>query len=212
MPEPGATPGEAPTVEVDTTPTSIEERRADELRARPLLVFVHTDPDVCDGTCEGACQRYFHTDENLFTDAKVSLAVRAYRTVWMTPEEAAAEPLLEDTGDVLPRLVLLDVARDARTVAHGKRLKASRFYGQLRKTSDRFYRERLDGVVKKHLKLLDAYDRLAVEESRLQDRLTRTTNLDKIHDLEDELDDLKDEREELDRRVEDLWRLTLREL
>ena len=201
-----------PTVEIEGPPTTIEERRLDELRARPLLVFVRLDPDACDGECKGACQRYYDADETLFRDAKIGLGTRAYRTVWITPEDASAEPLLADTGDALPRLVLLDVAREQSVAMAGKSLKAKRFYAQLRKVADRFYKERLDGIVKKHLKLLDAYDKLTVRESAIQDRLTRTTNLDKIHDLEDELDDLRDERQDVDRRVEDLWRLSLREL
>lgn len=193
-------------------PQTTEERRLDELRSRPLLVFVHTDPDVCDGECKGACQRYFDTDADVFGDLKVGLGVRAFRTVWITPADASAEPLLADTGDQLPRLVLLDVAREQSVVVHTKTLKPKRLYAQLRKVSDRFYTQRLDGIVKKHVKLLDAYDKLAIRDSAIQERLTRTTNLDKIHDLEDELDDLHDEKQDLDRRVEDLWRLSLREL
>lgn len=193
-------------------PTTIEERLQDGLRARPLIVFVHLDADLCEGDCKGACERYYEADTSLFSDAKVSLATRAFRTVWMTPEEAAADPLLKDTGDQVPRLVVMDVARDKSAVTHSKGIKAKRFYAQLKKLSDRFYKQGLDKVVKKHLKLLDAYDKLAIRESGIQERLTRTTKLDKIHDLEDDLDEVKDERQELDRQVEDLWRLTLRDL
>jgi hypothetical protein len=193
-------------------PTTVEGRRLDPLRARPILVFVHTDPNVCDGQCRGACQRYFDTDAEVFGDAKIGLGVRACRTVWITPEDASAEPLLTGTGDDLPRLVLLDVARDQSVVLQGKGLQAKRLYTQIRKLADRFYRERIDTIVKKHLKHLDAYDKLAQQESVIQERLTQTTNLDKIHDLEDDLDQVREERQELDRQVEDLWRLSLREL
>lgn len=210
--EPAPTEGEAPTIELEQPPTTVEERRVDELRGRPFVVFVRLDADACDGNCKGACERYFEADAALFGDVKVSLATRAFRTVWMTPEEAAAEPLLADTGDQVPRLVLLDVARDVSVVTHGKSLKAKRFYAQLKRVSDRFYKERLDGIVKKHLKLLDGYDKLTIREGAIRERLSRTSSLTKIHDLEDELDEVKDERKDLDVKVEDLWRLTLRKL
>ncbi len=196
----------------EPAPSTVEARRQDELRARPLLVFVHTDPNACDGKCEGACQRYFDADEEVFGDEKVSLGSRAFRRLWMTPEDAAKEPLLANTTEHLPRLVILDIARDASVVVHGKGLKAKRFYGQLKKASDRFYRERLDGIVRKHLKMLGTYDKLAQRESAIQERLTRTKDLRKVHDLEDDLDGLRDERQELDRKVEDLWDLSLRDL
>ena len=193
-------------------PTATSDRRHHPLLGKPLAVLVHTDPETCDGSCRGACGRYIDLQEQAFSKEKVLLALRAFRRIRMSPEDAAAEPLLEGHGDAVPRLVLIDVARDDVVVLSGSGVSSSRVYKQLKVVAGGFYKERLDGIVKKHTKKLDAHDKLAIEEQRLTEQLSRATNDRKARKLEVERDHIKDAQEDLDREIEALWRLTLREL
>jgi hypothetical protein len=193
-------------------PTAAAERTDHPLLGTPIAILIHTDPDTCDGKCRGACGRYLDLEEQVLGNEKVLLALQAFRRIRMNPEDAATEPLLEGHGDALPRIVLIDVARDDAVVLSGSGVSATKVYKQLKTMADGFFEVRLDNVVKKHLKLLAAHDKLAVEEQRLTEQLSRVTNDRKLEKLEDEKDDLEDAQRDLDKEIEGLWRLTLREL
>jgi hypothetical protein len=192
---------------------SVDERILDPLLSRPLIVFVHDDPELCDGKCAGACQRYFDIEAQVFGREKILLAMRAFRPIRMTGEQAKAEPLLADVEPAaVPRLVFLDVARGRTVVLDGSRAKASRVYGEMKKMASVFYRERLDTVVKKHQKILGQHDKLAQEEFRVREQQSLTTDERRAKKLEKQLDEIKEEQEELDRKVDDLWDLTIKPL
>ena len=98
-----------------------------------------------------------------FGEEKVALASRAFRCVRMTPEDAAREPLLADTGEAFPRLVVLDPARnDVKVLDKERDLGPRPVYAAMRKIADRFYEgARVDKLVKQNQKLLAALDKLA---------------------------------------------------
>ena len=149
----------------------------------------------------------------VLSDEKVALAFRAFRTVKMTSEAADKEPLLKKSGKAVPRLVLLDIAREKKTYMQNKQLKAKKVYAALRKTSDRFYNEKLDKIVKKHVKILGKLDKLAREEVDLIDKKEKKaedTESSKYKKLSKELDELREEQEELRKEASDLWDLTAR--
>lgn len=206
--------GDVAPTEDETPPAAPtrEERMRDRLLQKPILVFVHDDPDRCDGSCGGACQRMYDAEEQVFGQEKIQLAAHGFRMVRITPAAAAEEPLLEDATGDLPRVVLLDVARGTATVLDGSRLKASAVWSAMRKTADAFYDGRLETVVKQHMKLLAEHDKLGAEEYALTDRMAREDDDRKRDRLGEELDDLHDAQRELDRQIADLWDLGLRDL
>ena len=149
-------------------------------------------------------------EDFVLSDEKVALAFRAFRTVKMTSEAADKEPLLEKSGKAVPRLVLLDIAREKKTYVQNKQLKAKKVYAALRKTSDRFYNEKLDKIVKKHVKILIELNKLGREEVELIDKKEKAgdTESSKYKKLSKELDELREKQEELRKDAGNLWSLT----
>ena len=195
------------------TPPTEAERGLDPILSRPLIVFVHDDPDLCDGKCAGACQRYFEVEDQVLGREKILLALGAFRPIRMTAENAKAEPLLAETGPAaVPRLVFLDVVRGRAVSLHGSKLSASRVYAEMKKMVSGFYRERLDGLVKKHQKILGLHDKLAQEEFRIREQISMTGDDRRARKLEGQLDEIVEEQRELDRKVERLWTLKMKPL
>ncbi len=179
-----------------------ELARIDE--TRPWAVLICDEDETC-ATAVDELEAFVLSDE------KVALGFRAFRTVKMTSEAADKEPLLEKSGKAVPRLVLLDIAREKKAVMANKQLKAKKVYAALRKTSDRFYNEKLDKIVKKHVKVLAEQDKLARAEVDLIDKKEKEaedTESKKFKKLSKELDELREKQEELRKEAGDLWTLT----
>lgn len=178
-----------------------EAERIDD--TRPWAVLICDEDDSC-ATAVDELETFVLSDE------KVALAFRAFRTVKMTSESADKEPLLEKSGRAVPRLVLLDIAREKKSVMENKQLKAKKVYAALRKTSDRFYSEKLDKIVKAHIKILAEQDKLARAEVELIDKKENAedTQSSKYKKLSKELDELRETQEALRKDAGDLWSLT----
>lgn len=125
---------------------------------RPFFVFV-ADP----GSDETA-----QLETVLLKDERVALGARAFRAVRMTPDEAAADPVVSKAGKAAPRFVLVSADLQSATALEKSRLSVSATWDAMKATADRFYGGSLETVVKDARELLVEYDRIDGERKVLQ--------------------------------------------
>jgi hypothetical protein len=166
---------------------------------------------VCDSGCEG----FDKLQEVVFKAEKVAIGMKAFRAVKMTSEDAAAEPLLADTGDDVPRLVVYDPVKSKATLLAGSKLTAGALFAAMRKVSDGMYEQRLEVVVKDHLKLLTDRDQLsnrakvlAEKETRLEEEGDKAKK--EMEALAKEKGAVQTELEGLATKEREMWKLTLK--
>jgi len=132
---------------------------------QPVLVY------VCDEAA--GCEGFDKLEEIVLKDERVALGMKAFRTVKMHPDLAEVEPVLKGKGKALPRMLLVDPTTLKVTVVEKGKLKASGLYSAMKKITSRVYKEKLDKVVKRHIKLLTAQDQLANQQKVLTSKQTR---------------------------------------
>jgi hypothetical protein len=166
---------------------------------------------VCDEST--GCEGFDKLEEVVLKDEKVALAMKAFRTVKMHPDHAAVDPVTKDQGKDVPRMLIIEPTTLKVTVLEKGKLKASGLYAGMKKVAAKVYKEKLDTLVKSHLKLLTEQDQLANAEKVLADKLARLGAEDNKD--EKEIAELKAEREEVQKalkdmadRQRDLWKLT----
>ena len=149
----------------------------------------------------------------MLKDEKVALGMKAFKTVKMHPDHAAVDPVLEGKGKDVPRMLVVDPTKLKVTVLEKSKLKASALYSALKKVSGKVHKEKLDKVVKTHLKLLTEQDQLVNAEKVLADKVTRLGSEGKK--AEKELAEVKEERTKVQEELKaiakkqaDLWKLT----
>ena len=162
---------------------------------------------VCDEG--GGCESLEKIEDIVLKDEKVALGMKAFRTVRMHPDHAAEEPLIAGEGSTVPRMVFVEPTKMKVTVLEEKKIKASALYSSMKRVAAVFYKEKLDKVVKSHLKILGEQDKLANEERNLASRKERLEGDDaKAKALEEELAALQAEKAELRRKKLEIWKLT----
>lgn len=178
--------------------------REPELRwtDKPILVFVCDEASGCEG---------FDKIENIvLKDEKVALAMKAFRTLKMHPDHVAADPILEGRGRDVPRMILIDPTKMKIRVLESKKVKPSSLYSAMKKTAKGFWKESLDNVVKKHLKLMVEQDKLAKQLRTLQDKKQRLDEGEerKASEIAAEIEQVEAERNDLRAKKAELWKLT----
>lgn len=172
---------------------------------KPLVIF------VCDEAA--GCEGFDKLEEVVFKNEKVALGMKAFRTVKMNPSAAEKEPLLADAGSEIPRLVVFDNLKNKAVVVEKGKLTASGLYNAMKKVADAVYEQKLDGIVKDHLKLLTERDQLANEEKVLAEKETRLSeeadkNKKDLAELKEERTAVQKQLEEISTKEKDLWKLT----
>ena len=169
---------------------------------KPLIVY------VCD-EAEG-CEDFDKLEEVVLKDEKVALGMKAFRTVKMHPDDAAEDALLEGLGKDVPRMVLIEPVKMKTKVLEPKKLKTSTLFKAMKSIAGKFYKENLDKVVKKHLKLLTEQDKLANEEKVLNEQKSRLEEDEKAKakKIEKRLAELAKEKAELLSNKAENWKLT----
>jgi len=171
---------------------------------KPVVVLV-ADPTV-------ALADFDKLEEIVFKNEKIGLAMKAFRAVRMSPEDAEADAILTGEGKTVPRMVVVDPVKETVKVIEERKIKVSSLYKAMKSVSDKFYEEKLDKTVKTHLKLLNDRDKLHNEEKVLLAKETKLaedgskaeTKLEKVRK---ELAELKAEIEELTVEERTLWNL-----
>jgi outer membrane murein-binding lipoprotein Lpp len=175
---------------------------------RPIVVY------VCDEAA--GCEGFDKLEEVVLKDEKVALGMKAFRTVKMHPDHADVDPVTKGKGKDVPRMLIIDPTKMKVTVLDKSKLKASALYSAMKKVAGKSYKEKLDKVVKTHLKLLTKQDQLANAEKTLAAKEARLAGEDG-KSAEKELEKLKEERAELRKEIQDMakeqkeiWKLTLK--
>ena len=161
---------------------------------RPVVVFV-ADPGV-------ALSDFENLQDVVFKNEKIGLAMKAFRAVRMSPENAEKDPILGREGKTVPRMMIVDPAKGDVIVLEESKIKTSSLYKAMKTVADRFYKEKIDALVKDHLKILGDHDKLAGEEKILREKETRLT--EEGDKSEKDLAELKKAIEALTKEIEDL--------
>lgn len=190
--------------ETPSTPAEIALRWGD----KPVIVY------VCDEAA--GCEGFDKLEEVVLKDEKVALGMKAFRTVKMHPDHAEADPVTKGQGTDVPRMLLIEPTGLKVTALDKGKLKASNLYGEMKKVAGKVYKEKLDKVVKTHLKLLTKQDQLANAEKTLVAKEARLA-AEEDKGAEKELAKVKEEREALQKEIKELaeeqktlWALTIK--
>jgi hypothetical protein len=169
---------------------------------KPLLIY------VCDE--DAGCEGFDKLEEVVLKDEKIGLGMKAFRTMKMHPDNVDEDPLIAEEGKGVPRMILIEPVSMKTTVLEQKRIKTSSLYRAMKKVAGKFYKQKLDKIVKTHLKLLGEQDKLANAEKTLKEKKGRLDEGDeaKAKKLDKELEELKVERTELLKKKAELWQLT----
>lgn len=149
----------------------------------------------------------------VFKSEKVGLAVKAFRTVQIAPEDANEDGLIREKGKTVPRLLVIDPVKEKITVLEKGKLKAGTLFKELKRAAASSYKEKLDGIVKKHLKILTEQDQIENELKVLRGKIARLKEegakaKPKLKKAEKELAGVQEEKKELKGREAALWKLT----
>ena len=147
----------------------------------------------------------------VFKNEKIGLAMKAFHAYRIDPEQADEDPILAEQGKGTPRLVVVDPLKEKCKVIEEKKIKVSGLYKAMKTVSNRFYKEKLDKLVKTHLKLLTERDQLANEVKVLNDKKTRLEEKGedkKLKQLEKELAQVEEDLQKLAKDERELWKLT----
>lgn len=172
---------------------------------RPCLVYV-THPGA-------GGEEDTKLEELVFASEKVGLAAKAFRTVKITPEDIENDAILAGEGKAVPRLIVVNPAKEKVAVLEKGKLKAGTLFKAMSKASSACYKEKLDKVVKTHLKILTEQDQLSNEVKVLREKLARLKKEGdkakvKLQKVEKELAAVEKEMKEVDQREKELWKLT----
>ena len=172
---------------------------------RPIVALV-ADPGV-------ALADLDKLEDVVFKAEKVGLAMKAFRAVRISPENAEKDPVLSGHGKDVPRLLVIDPVKEKVKVLAGSKISASALFAEMKKVADGFYEEKLEKLVKDHLKLLTERDQVANEEKTLKDKEGRLTEegakAEKdLAGLREELARVQKDLEDLAAKERDLWKLT----
>ncbi len=189
---------------------------ADAAAEAPASALVWTDRPILIYVCDEAtgCEGFDKLENVVLKDEKVALGMKAFRTLKMHPDHAAADPALEGKGREVPRMLLVNPGDLKVTVLEKGKLKTSALYDAMKKTASAFWKENLDKVVKAHLKLLTEQDQLANAQKVMEEKRARLAAEDGAK-ADKELKELAKEREELEAKMKALdeqeaalWALT----
>ncbi len=168
---------------------------------KPILVFVCDETEVCEGIDK--------LNDIILKDEKIALGMRAFRTVKMDPEQVEADAMLTGHGTEVPRMILVDPAKMKVSVVEKSKLKASGLFSAMKKVAGKFWKEKLETVVKDHLKMLTEQDKLSNADKTLADKETRAADDEKkLEKVKKERAEIRAELDDLSKAQRDLWKLT----
>jgi hypothetical protein len=110
----------------------------------------------------------------ILADDKVAIGSHAFHMVKMTPEDAAADPVLKGKGKSTPRFMLVTADQKTITVLESDRLKGPGApWDAMVATANKFYKQSLDKTVRELREVLNEYDKINSERSVLDEKEKR---------------------------------------
>ena len=172
---------------------------------KPAIVFV-ADPTI-------SLADYEKLSNVVFANEKIGLAMKAFRAIRISPEGADQDPILAERGKGVPRLLVVDPVKEKVKVFEENKIKVSGLYSEMKKVAGRCYKEKLDKVVKAHLKLLTKCDQVSNEVKILREKEGKLSNegkkgVKKLEKVRKELAGVEKELEELATEEREMWKLT----
>jgi len=150
----------------------------------------------------------------VFANEKIGLAMKAFDAYRISPTDADNDPILGGEGKGVPRLLVVDPAKEDVKVLEEKKIKVSSLYKLMKSAAGHFYEEKLDKCVKSHLKLLTEQDQLSNEmetlknkESRLAEDGGKKAEKD-LAKLREEMKGVEEELKQISEKQTELWKLT----
>lgn len=185
------------TEEVESTESEAVLAYAD----KPILIY------VCDDTTTCADSEKFETI--VLADEKCALGVRAFHCFKMTPSQVDDDPILAGKGKTVPRVLLVDPIKSKVKAIETKDLKASKLFKTMKSVSAKFWKEKLDKVVKQHLKMLTEQDQLANAEKTLAEKEGRAADDEKkLKEIKEERKEVRAQLSDITKKQAELWKLT----
>lgn len=152
----------------------------------------------------------------VFKNEKVGLAMKAFEAVRVSPANADEDLILAGHGKTIPRILVVDPAKERVKVIEENKIKVSTLYKAMKSVAGKFYKEKLDKLVKSHLKMLNERDKLHNEEKVLREKQERIAD-ESGHkaekdraEIEAELEEVHTAIKELETKWKDHWKLTPR--
>lgn len=137
--------------------------------------------------------------------------MRAFRPLRMTVLDASQDPMIAETGDEVPRILVIDPVTEKIKVLDKSRLKASGLFKEMARASKHVWKESFSRTVKAHLKLLvkrdTLHDLLTVTKEKLA-RLEEGEDAEKRAELEEEIQRIEGELQQLRDEEQEIWTLT----
>jgi hypothetical protein len=190
------------TGEKATEPESAPVAKAE----KPYLVLVE------EGAAAGG-DDFDKVESVILKDERVALGSRAFTCVRISPEDAAADPILAKAGKEVPRFVLVTADYKAATVLEKNKLSAGALWDGMKGASDKFYSKPLEGAVKGMRDVLIEVDKLYGERKTLTEKLERLqekgTEAQKKA-VEDKIAALDEKQKQVQERQKAVWDLQAR--
>lgn len=136
---------------------------------KPYFIYVG---DLASTECKG-CGDAAKAETVIFKDERVALGSRAFHAVRMSPEDAAADPLLQGKGKQSPRILFVGADLKSITVLEQGRLSVSGTWDAMKATASKFYKENLDKVIHELRDVLFEYDKIEGQRKVLADKEAR---------------------------------------
>ncbi len=183
----------------DSTATPVAARpEAKERLDRPMWVYV-----VADGDADAMAK----IDKIALDPDKVRIGSKFFRCVKVSPELAAKDKLLADTGDDAPRMVFIDVDYDVVEVIDGKKVSGSKIWSAMQKCAKKSYKGNLDRNVGALRKVLNEFDKIAKERQILSDKEQRGVNDSEAKKIAKEKEDLDARQKKAEGEQKDLFQM-----
>ena len=149
----------------------------------------------------------------VFANEKIGLAVKAFKCLRMSGEDAENDPILTGHGKDEPRLLIVNPAKETVKVFEKNKIKVSNLYKEMKKVAGHCYKEKLDKLVKTHFKLLGENDKFGNELKGLKEKETRLAEKGdkgkkKLEELREEMKECEVELERIAKEQRELWKLT----
>jgi hypothetical protein len=143
---------------------------------KPYFVYV-TDP--------AASESFDTVEKVILQDDKITIGSHAFHMVKMTPEDAAADPVLKGKGKSTPRFMLVTADQKTITVLESDRLKGPGApWDAMVATANKFYKQNLDKTVRELRDVLNEYDKIYSERSVLDEKEKRLADDKKTTDAD----------------------------
>src|SRR5262245_37430674 len=194
------------------TPTSTEPADAP---AADAAAQVSDKPFMLYLTDASATATGFDTVEKvILDDDRVKLGSHAFHAVKMTTDDAAKDPLLADKGGkAAPRIVFVSADFKSVKPLEGGTLKLGEVWGAMKATSDKFYVQDLDSLVRQLKDVLVEYDKIAKErtvQDEKEKRLKDKPNAGDEKDIAAKRAELDSREKKATEKKDSLWKLKVK--